>query len=162
MKWWICVLGIGLLLSGCGAEETFETVGDEFAAQVMVSAGKMEVALPPEAMVLAMNEDLQGSVYLCPRYTVTMQTFASGDMKSTVQAVSGLKNAELFHTKAGKVERYDWVWSTVEEAGDMISRAAVLDDGVYHYALCVTAPAGEAGALEQEWERLFASLKINQ
>ena len=160
MKRWICVLGIGLLLSGCAAVDTFETIGDDYVSEVMAPAGKLEVDFPPDTVVLAMNDDLQGCIYLCPDYTLSLQTFASGNLEATIQQVSGFKDVQPLRTRMGGLDRYDWVWSTVEEAGDMVSRAAVLDDGAYHYALCVTASADTVGVLEQEWERLFASLRV--
>jgi len=58
-------------------------------------------------------------------------------------------------------KRYEWVWSAVGEDGDQIGRAVVLAQGDYHYCVSVMALAQSAGALEQEWTALFASLRVS-
>ena len=48
-KCWIISLSLLLLLSGCGAAETMETVSDEMAAPVMAQPKQIYVELPGEA-----------------------------------------------------------------------------------------------------------------
>jgi hypothetical protein len=46
------------------------------------------------------------------------------------------------------------------ESGQLVCRAAVLDDGNYHYCLTAVAPAANAGELSEQWNALFASLRL--
>ena len=46
MKYWIFLLLMALLLTGCGAEDTFETVADELVLPVMAMPGRITVDLP--------------------------------------------------------------------------------------------------------------------
>ena len=46
------------------------------------------------------------------------------------------------------------------QEGEMVGRAAILDDGNYHYALSALAPAETAQQLEEIWEAIFQSFAI--
>ena len=48
MKKWMMLLAICTMLSGCGAEETFETVADEIL-EVAAVPRQVVLSLPPEA-----------------------------------------------------------------------------------------------------------------
>ena len=71
--------------------------------------------------------------------------------------LSGCGRVETFEKG---FHRWDWVWTAAGEGGDAVGRAAVLDDGVYHYCVSVMAEAGEAGALETQWSALMGSIEV--
>ena len=44
--------------------------------------------------------------------------------------------------------------------GNQIGRAAILDDGNYHYVLSCMAPEALGGDLRETWDRVFASFQV--
>ena len=158
-KLWLLVLCIGLL-SGCAPRETFETVGDWYYEPV-VSHGIVTLQLPQDAVASTMSVEA-GSVYLCDGYTVSLLTLAGGDLPRTVREVSGFpaERVELIATQRGGVDRYDFVWACAGEGGDQLGRAAILDDGTYHYVLTVLGEANICGS-NQSIETLFDTFTLN-
>ncbi len=151
-----------VLLTGCSAAETFETLGlvqhQPEAAPIMAT---VQLSLPESAAAAAFG-DGDNSVYDCDGYTVMLQTRSSGDFRGTVQSLSGFSPEKLtvVETQVGKTRRYDWAWTAAGEEGDVICRASVLDDGNYHYCLTSITSAQNAGRLSEEWNQLFASFTL--
>lgn len=161
-KCWICFLFV-LMLAGCGSVETFETVDDEVIQPVMAATGELSLTLPASAAAQAMQSEDGGKLYFCDGYVLTVQTLNGGDMERTASSLCGFEtdNLRIMETVFGEYKRRDWVWTAAGEGGDHIGRAAVLDDGHYHYCVTVMAEAGAAGELEQEWNALFGSVNLN-
>lgn len=161
-KCWICVFA-ALLLTGCGTRETFETVNDEILQPVMAPAGELSLQLPQSATAQAVQSEDGAKLYFCDDYVLTVQTLDGGDMERTARELCGFKTDSLrvMETVSGEYKRRDWVWTAAGEGGDHIGRAAVLDDGHYHYCVTVMADAGAAGDLEPEWNALFGSLHLS-
>ena len=57
-------------------------------------------------------------------------------------------------------KRYDWVWSAAGEGGDVVGRAAVIDDGKYHYCVTLQTDAAMAGDLEEAWSGVLDSFQV--
>lgn len=157
-KCWIIVL-CGVLLSGCGARETFETISDSYVAGAAAAALQVKVELPEDAAVVTMENQDGGKLYLCDDYCVTVQTLAGGNLDGTVRTVTGygLDDLTLMETTQGNLTRYDLVWTSAGEGGDQVGRAAILDDGNYHYVLSAMADAGKTEAVSEDWQQLFQS-----
>lgn len=160
-KCWI-VICLALVLSGCAAADTFETVGDDLLQPVIAPVKKLELDLPASAAAPVMSRDDGGKLYLCEGYDLTVQILDGGDMNRTARALCGFSADALtmVETVSDGVKRRDWVWTAAGEGGDHIGRAAVLDDGTYHYCVTVMASAENAGGLEKEWDGVFASLQL--
>ncbi len=159
-KCWILIVVL-LMLTGCGSVETFETLGSiPHQPSSKPVEQKVSVQLPKDAAEQT-GED-NGTMYLCDDYTILMQTLASGDMNATIRTLSGYSQDQLMVMESGteKVRRYDWVWTSVGEEGDIVCRATVLDDGNYHYCLCTMANAEASGGLTEEWNDLFGSFRL--
>ena len=161
MKKWICLLLMCAMLSGCGAEETMETVSDEIQ-EVWVSPRQVVVSLPPEAVAPASESD-NGRLYLCDGYEILLETLPGGDLEGTIRTISGYGKEDLtvIATQQGDVGRYDLVWACAGEEGQRIARGSILDDGNYHYVLCVLADADRAQEYEEVWAALFASYSLS-
>lgn len=161
-KCWICLI-FALFLMGCSAE-TFETVGDEVLQPVMATAGELSMTLPDSATTQAMQSEDGGKLYFCDGYVLTVQTLDGGDMELTAKSLCGFGTDSLrvMETAIDGYKRRDWVWTAAGEGSDQVGRAAVLDDGNYHYCVTVMADAAAAGKLETEWNALFASLSLTQ
>jgi len=163
MKKIVAILMLAVLLCGCSAAETFETVNDDMEQPVMGQVKKVSLTLPESAASPVVNTDDGARLYLCQGYDLAVQTLVGGDINRTVTALCGYETdkVRLMESNQDGDKRYEWVWSAVGEDGDQIGRAVVLAQGDYHYCVSVMALAQSAGALEQEWTALFASLRVS-
>lgn len=162
MKKLLLLLGAALMLTGCAASETFETLGPvEHEQQVAAVMAQTSLSLPEEAALAVFEQD-NDKLYLCDDYTVVTQILPAGDLNATVAALCGYEKDALtvMESAAGNLSRYDWVWTAVSDDGDLVCRACVLDDGNYHYCLCVMAPAASVGALSDTINSLFSSFSL--
>ena len=161
MKKWMMLLAICTMLSGCAPEETFETVADEIF-EVAAVPRQVAVDLPPEAAAPA-SESENGAIYICDGYEITVQTLPGGDLDATVRTVSGYGREDLtvLESGQGELKRYDLVWACVGEEGERVGRCAVLDDGNYHYVLCVLTDADRVPEYEETWSALFGSYSLS-
>lgn len=151
-----CLLLICAMLCGCAAP-TFETLGDVLHEQA--GAGTpAEVCLS-----LPENAEAMGNAYFCDGFYLEVQTLDAGDLNETVRAMSGFSADDLtvMTANVNGADRYEWVWSAVGEEGEVICRAAVIDDGSYHYCLTAIAPAETGGNLADIWNTLFSSFRIS-
>lgn len=147
-----------VLLAGCGAEETFETISDEWVQPVMAQPGHISVQLPGETALPVIEND-NGRVYVCNDYEIVVQTLEGGDLEATLKTVSGLDREDLtvMETCADGISRYEFVWAAAGETGDQSGRAVVLDDGNYHYCLSVLRPAETSGKSQISWDQVFST-----
>lgn len=161
-KWWIC-LWLVVFLCGCAATETFETVADDLLRPVMAPVGEIRLSLPDSASAQTIGGTQEDKLYFCEDYTVTVQIMDRGDLDRTCKALCGFETdkVKLLETGSGENKRWDWVWTAAGEGGDVLGRAAVIDDGNYHYCVTVMAEATEAGALEAEWTELLRSFHVS-
>lgn len=161
MKKTVMILLICVVLTGCAAEDTFETVADEILQSA--AAPKAEIVLElPEGAAAPVAQGEGGTLYQCDGYEIALLTHASGDLDSTLRASTGYGRNELtvIETRLGEIKRYDLVWSCLGENGDQIGRACILDDGNYHYVLTVLADADRVGEFEEVWNELFGSYTL--
>lgn len=160
MKKWIVLILLGSLLSGCAAP-TFETLGDISHEQVLAPVPKeIVLSLPKDASVEAMNNEQ--TAYACKNYSICMQTMEAGDLYATVKALSGFSPDKLtiMESKTDTLKRYDFTWTAAGASGDLVFRAAVMDDGEYHYCVTAMAEATDMAGLMDDWNTLFASMEI--
>lgn len=157
----ILVALLALLLTGCAAEETFETISDEILQPVMAQPGQILVNLPGETAMPAMESD-NGRMYLASNYEIYIQTMDSGDLNETIRSVSGYEKDALtvMHTQWEGIDRYEFVWSSAGENGDRIGRGVILDDGDYHYVMTVLRDAETTENTQIVWNDVFASFSL--
>ena len=161
MKQFIAILMITLLLCGCSAEETVETIADELIVPVMAQPKEISVSLPGEAAMPAV-EGSSGRIYVCEDYEIVIQTYPSGDLNATIQEVSGYARDILtvMETNQNGADRYDFVWASAGEGGDQLGRAVIWDDGDYHYTMAVTRPADTTETSQITWNQVFSSFAL--
>lgn len=157
----LVILLVMLLLCGCGAEETFETVADEMVMQVVAQPREILLTLPEETLLPAMESDGR-TLYLCNGYDVAVQTLESGDLDATIRQVCGFGSDELtvMETNSGDCRSYAFVWTAATDFGEQVGRAEILDDGNYHYVLTAMAPAEKALNFQEIWNGLFETFGI--
>ena len=157
MKKMAVILLCMCLLTGC-SEAVYETLGPvEHVSATVPQLCKAVMTLPSDAAVLTASGG--NTMYICQEYSLAVQTLAGGDLGTTMRAVSGFEKEELtvMEKVCGDHKRYDFVWTAAGENGDLLCRAAVIDDGNYHYCLTAMADAEAAGEWKEEWNRLFGS-----
>lgn len=161
MKQFAAILMTMLLLCGCGAEETMETVSDELVVPVMAQPKKIQVSLPGEAAMPAVESD-SGRIYVCEEYEIVIQTYPAGDLNATIEELSGYSRDGLtvMNTQQNGMDRYDFVWASAGETGDQLGRGVILDDGDYHYTMAVTRPADTTENSQITWSQVFGSFSL--
>lgn len=159
-KCWILV-GLALLLCGCAAEETFETVADDIVQPVMAQPRQVAVELPDGAVAPVLESD-SGQIYLCEDYELVIETQPSGDISATIQNICGYAKEDLtiMETQWEDVTRYEFVWASAGEKGDMLGRAVILDDGDYHYCMSVLRDADTTETSQISWRNVFGSFQL--
>ncbi len=162
MKMKILIACIALLLTGCGGQETMETVSDEFVQPVLAQIRQVCVSLPEDAAAPVL-EDENGAVYVCEDYEVYQQVLPAGDLGATVRTVSGYdpENLTVIHTWQDDCKRYDFVWVAAGDQGDRVGKCCILDDGNYHYTLTVLGNAESAGEYEAVWREILNSFSLS-
>ena len=162
MKKIIVMLMMSLLLSGCGAKETLETVADDIPLQpVLAEPAQISVRLPDNAVSPVLESDSE-QVYLCEDYEISIETRASGDLGGTITALTGFDPEQLtvMHTKQDDADRYEFVWVSAGEMGERLGRGVVLDDGSYHYCMSVLRDAENQKKSQVEWSDVFSSFSL--
>ena len=159
MKKCCMILLCALLLCGCGAEETFETVSDEYAQSVMKEERSIQLTVEDGATVL---KGTTGTMYLCDGYEVTEEVMSSGNLGGTLKTLTGYETDDLtvIETASSDMKRYECAWAAAGEGGDVVGRAVVMDDGVYHYCVTVLAAAEDAPSLLPVWNAILNSITL--
>ena len=131
MRKGLAVLLFAFLLTGCGVQETFETIGDVYAP-VELPAAQVVFTVPEDASVQTIQGE-NGKLYLCENYVLTVQTLTGGDLNRTLMDTTGYEKEKLnlVETNRNGVKRYDCVWTCAGEGGDQVGRAVILEDSGY-------------------------------
>lgn len=159
-KLWIVGV-LAMLLSGCGAQETFETLG-QIDKPVQAEPWSVQYELPEDAGKPVMEGENAEILYMCTDYSLSVQTLPGGDLNQTFLQCTGFpkESLQIMHTKTENADCYETVWAATSDSGDQVGRITVLDDGNYHYVLTVMADAGKAKELAEDWQTLFRSFHI--
>lgn len=157
----LLMLVLSLLLCGCAAQETFETVADEPVLPVMAQPRQVSVHLPDDAVAPVLESDSE-QLYLCQDYEILMEIVESGDLSGTITHISGYEkeNLTVMETFSDGVSRYEFVWASAGETGDRLGRAVILDDGDYHYCMTVLRDADTTKTSQIVWEDVFSSFRL--
>ncbi len=160
MKKWMSLVCLSLILCGCGAEETFETIADEQVLSVMASPRQIALELPDGTAAPALERDGE-QVYVCENHEIILETLSAGDLKGTIRSICGYDKEDLtvMETQWQDVTRYEFVWAAAGENGDRLGRAVILDDGQYHYCLSVLRDTEEKTD-QTVWNQMFASFAL--
>ena len=156
-KWgFVCLLVI--FLTGCGAEETLETVNDEWVVPVMAQPRQISVRLPDNAVAPVLEQEGR-QLYMAEGYEIMVETLAAGDLDATIRSLSGYGKEQLtvLETRQENADRYEFVWTTAGEKGDRLGRAVILDDGDYHYCMSVLRDTGDTQIV---WRDVFSSFSL--
>ena len=158
MKRIIVLLAFALLLTGCSESADFETMQDVYGEQQLPAMRQVQYQLPQDASAQAIQSS-HGQLYFCDGYDIALQTFSAGNLDSTLRELTGFgkDSLTLIETAIPEGTRYECVWSAAGEEGNMVCRAAILDDGNYHYCMTVMAHESDVLRLSDGWQALFDS-----
>ena len=158
VKRWLWMIVLAVLLCGCKAEETLETVSDEWMVPAMAQPREISVRLPENTVLPVMEQDGR-RLYMGQDYEIMVETLASGDLNDTIRTISGFEKDQLtvLQTQQADADRYDFVWTTAGEKGERLGRAVILDDGNYHYCMTALRDAEESIIV---WQDMFSSFNL--
>ena len=158
VKRWLWMIVLAVLLCGCGAEETLETVSDEWIVPAMAQPREISVRLPENTVLPVMEQDGR-KLYMGQNYEILLETLAAGDLNDTIRTISGFEKEQLtvLQTGQGELDRYEFVWTATGERGELLGRAVILDDGDYHYCMTVLRDAEESIVV---WQDVFSSFAL--
>ena len=161
-KWWIIVL-FAVVLTGCVNAPELETMNEDFVMPEAVP-GQILLSLPGDAGEEALCATADRQLYICENYTIAVQTLPGGDLKRTLQSVTGFDPSALtvVQTRKDGLDSYQTVWTAAGEGGDQLGRAQILSDGNFHYVLSVMADCTVAGTLTDAWQTLFDSFGVSR
>lgn len=162
MKKLLVILLVVVLLSGCGGEPVYETIGDIPIPKETPQKLEVTVRIPEEAAATVMTGDDGAKLYMCEDYYIVLQTMPAGDMESVFQELTGYgtESLQVIRSKFQGLDRYRVAWSAAAEGGDQIGHACIYSDGNFCYALTAMAPEDKAGALiAGAWKDLFDSFR---
>ena len=152
---------LALCLTGCGAEETFETIADEMVQSVSAQMQNILIQLPGEAASPTV-ESGASRLYQCSDYEISIQTLAGGDLSETIRSLTGYEKDSLtvMQTQRDGYACYEFVWASVGEWGDQVGRGMILDDGSYHYCVSILGAAESAEENKVFWDEMFSSVTL--
>ena len=158
LKKFIWMVLLTALLTGCTAEETLETVSDEWVVPVMAQPREMSVRLPEDTVAPVLEQDGR-RLYMGRDYEIMLETLSSGDLSATIRSLCGYEQDQLtvLETRQGDYSRYDFVWTMAGETGDRLGRAVILDDGEYHYCMSAIRDQGDT---QIPWRDVFGSFSL--
>lgn len=160
MKRIVPVILCALLLCGCGAEVTMETIADEWVIPVAAKPREIALELPGEALTCAMQSDT-GRLYFGDSYEIHVQTLSAGDLKQTLETLTGFpaEKVTAVQTRNDDVRRWEFAWAAAGEKGDRVGRGIILDDGDYHYCMTVLQDA-DVTDCQIVWSEVFRSFDL--
>ncbi len=156
----LCIVWLmSLMLCGCAAAPTFESVEDVYAKDPVPDPRQVVLEVPEGAQVIQGDT---GRLYLCDGYEIAVQVLSAGDLDSTMRSITGFGKEALtvVETAVSELSRYECAWSAAGEGGAEVARAAVLDDGMYHYCVTVMASAQDVGDLAEQWQEILDSVLL--
>lgn len=161
MKKMVMLLVLPLLLTGCGAQETFETMADQVVEVLPPKPSQISVRLPDGAVAPVLDSDFQ-QVYTAEDYEIIIETMASGDLADTIRRISGYEkeNLTIIETQSDGIARYEFVWTAIGEHGSRLGQAVILDDGNYHYCLSALRDAHTKQNTQIVWSDVFESFAL--
>lgn len=162
MKKWLLFLMAILLLTGCGKPEDYETMSDQHLPASEPMASQVQLTLPEDAAVLTLAEEKGSALYLCQDYTIAVQTLPAGDLDATLREVTGYgrEHLQVYTWTQGTLRRHECVWVSAAETGDQVGKTVILDDGVFHYTVCMLTAAENGEALHQVWQQIVKSVTL--
>lgn len=160
----VCILA---LLCACRAEPQWETVDDEVVLEVSAMAPKpfiITFGIPSDAVQQAL-EDTAGRLYVQEGgdYEIRSDIISAVSLDGAMRQVSGFGETELtvLETTRCGLPEYQFGWYSTSDEGSFVSRASMVRDGGYYYALVFSVREGMGSTYDDCAEAVFASFGLN-
>lgn len=161
LKKLFALLLAAVLLTGCTAQKTFETVNDSLDC-IVPEAKDIKLTLPDDASVMTLESGENDKLYICNGYTVSLSVAETGDINKTLLQTTGFPKESLtiVETVSKGMKRYDGVWTCVGENGEQVGNITVIDDGTYHYVMSILGDASASGDMSAAWNEIKRSFSV--
>ena len=143
MKRFCFLIGLVILLSGCGSRAVWETVEDPLPTTEVSSwleeAYTIQIGVPERMDLLAEQEGCSLYSNADGSFEVETRVFLTAGLADAVQKLSGYKLEELnlLETTRFDLPEYQFSWVSQTERGLMISRAdLVLEEQCCYAVIC--------------------------
>lgn len=163
MRKWMLFWAAALLLSGCAAEPVYETIGDVCGNTEPVAAPGEITFAPPDGAARETSADGSGrNIYTVGAWEIWTQVYPGGDIRATMEQITGLGAQALtvMERQANGMACYETAWTTTGENGSLVGRAAVMDDGNYHYCLGLLVPEDQAEGIGEVFSQLLTTVTV--
>lgn len=152
-----------LLLTGCAAEPVYETIGNVWDnPEPVASAASMEFSLPDGAEMEVLSEESGSKSYRVGNWELWTEVYPGGDVSATLEQVTGMDADALtvIQRQVGNMDCHETTWTTTDEEGVNVARAAVIDDGNYHYCISLMVPEEDAQEVGNFFEEILYSVNL--
>lgn len=162
MKKGLLIMGLLLLLPGCGGQQTMETVADSYEVVQVAQPRQIQVDLPEGGEESALEGET-GRLYLTDDYEISLQTLEAGDLQATIRTLCGKEQEDLtiVSTRHDGLKKNEFVWAAAGETGQQLGHSVILDDGNYHYCLTVLRPEDPEKTDQVVWSQVFSSFSLS-
>ena len=159
----VCIfILLSALLAGCTAP-ALETVNDVYVTQPPAEQLTIRLELPEDAAEAVMEGREGAKLYLCDGYELRLQTISSDDLDEVLRTLTGYGEDRLtvMKTREGSFDRYECVWCSAGEEGELVGRTAILSDGSYYYCVSALARSEDAYDLQDTWQQLLGNVEVS-
>ncbi len=163
--WGLCAALLVLTLGTRRAAIDWETVDDE----VIPASGPIEepyvitFGVPDDATMEPLSAHDRG-LYVAENgdYEVYSDVIAAPNLDQALKAVSGFGEDELdvVETTRFGLPEYRFAWASASDEGGRVSRAALVEDENYFYALVFSVKEGLGTKYDEEAEAVFSSFGL--
>lgn len=169
LKKWCIVLCAGLLalLCACRAEPQWETVDDEVVLEVSAMEPRplwISFGVPQDAVQQTLS-DAESRLYVQKTgdYEIQSNVIAASSLDHALRQVSGFGEGELavLETTRFGLPEYQFGWYSTSDEGNFVSRASMVQDGGYYYALVFSVREGLGTTYDDCADAVFASFGLN-
>ena len=160
MKWVLSVVLL-MVLAGCSAAPTWETVEDISLPEIVQPAAyEIQMALPDGAELLWETDS--GKQYQLNHMEIESIRYYASDLDAAVEYVSGFAadRLDILETSRFGMPEYRFAWCSQTEEGARLYRADLVMDGSTCYALICSAPE-DAGEFHDQARQVFSSFGLS-
>lgn len=162
MKIGLLLLITALVLSGCTAEPTFETIGNVWEnSHAEELPASIEFGLPDDIVMEVMESDDNCRSYQIGDWMLWTEICNGGDIAATMKMLTGMEDAEMISHPSGMYSCHETAWAVTEEEGEYVMRAAVIPKGAYHYCLSMKAPVEDARQMGEVFSQILENVYLN-
>lgn len=159
----LCLL---FLLCGCQAEVQWETVDDEIVpvSAVLEKPYIITFGVPEDTSKETLS-DQNRSIYVQENgdFEIISDVIAAASLDEAVRLVSGFgtEEIELLRTERFGLPEYQFAWSSTSDEGGYVSRASLVEDSDYYYALIFSVREGLGTAYDDCATAVFSSFGLH-